>query len=177
MKTITLIITLFCSLCILNAHSQTEKGTLMLGGGASTGIDFNDDYNVFHISLSPDIGYFFSDDLAIGAYLPLGLTSYEGYRGFNYGITPFFRYYFGQTSDIMFFVTGGFGIRGWSSKYNDTSSSSSGVIGNAGVGGTYFLNESIGIEAILGYTYSKWSESDANSDIDLGVGFQIYFGR
>ena len=91
MKTTTLLITLLCSLCILNAHSQTEKGTYMLGGGASTGIDINDGPNVFHIALSPDIGYFFSDDLAIGAYLPLGFTSYEGYRGFNYGITPFFR--------------------------------------------------------------------------------------
>ena len=177
MKTIVSISILICSICILNSYSQPDKGTYMLGGGASTGINFYNGYNSFNLSLYPDIGYFFSNNIAMGAYLPLAFNSYEAYRSFNYGITPFVRYYFGPPSEIMFFVTGAFGIRGVSSKYNNTSSSSSGVSGLAGVGGTYFLNESIGIEAMLGYTYSKWSESDPSSDIDLSIGFQIYFSR
>jgi hypothetical protein len=175
MKTTILIITLFCSICILNSYSQPEKGTYMLGGGASTSIDFYNGYNSFNISLYPDIGYFFSDNFAMGASLPLNVNIHEGYRNFGYGITPFFRYYFGPASDIMYFVTGAVGIRGLTSKYNDSSSSSSGVTGSAGAGGTYFLNRSIGLEVILGYTYSKWNESDASSDIDLSIGFQIYF--
>jgi hypothetical protein len=177
MKTTILIITFFCSACILNSYSQPEKGTYMLGGGASTGIDFYTDNNSFHISLYPDMGYFFTDNLAIGTYLPLSITLQENYRRFGYGLTPFFRYYFGPSSDIMYFVTGAFGISAYSTKYDDTSSSSSGVTAAGGAGGTYFLNESIGLEAILQYSYNKWEEADATSDITLSIGFQIFFNR
>lgn len=175
MKTTVLIVILIYCLCILGSYGQPEKGTYMLGGGASTGYTFTSGNNPFYMSLSPNLGYFFTNNLAIGASLPLSLYIQEDYTSLNYGFAPFFRYYFGQTSAIMYFFTGSFGISGYSSKYDDTSSSSSGIAGKAGVGGTYFLNESIGLEAILGYTYSKREESDATSNIALSLGFQIFF--
>jgi hypothetical protein len=175
MKTTILTVTLIFSLCILGSYGQPENGTYMLGGSAGTGYTLTSGSNSFNISLSPNLGYFFTDNLAIGASLPLSLYIQEDYTNLNYGFGPFFRYYFGQTSAIMYFVTGSFGISGYSIKYDDTSSSSSGITGKAGVGGTYFLNESIGLEAIFGYTYSKWEESDATSNIRLSLGFQIFF--
>jgi len=149
----------------------------MLGGGASTGLNFQSDNNSFSIAVSPDMGYFLSDNLAIGASLPLSLYTQSDYRNISYGLAPFIRYYFGQPSDFMFFVTGAFGIRGWSSKYDDTTNSSIAIAGSAGGGGTYFLNESIGLEIILGYTYDKIKDYDPTSIIALSAGFQIHFGK
>jgi quinol-cytochrome oxidoreductase complex cytochrome b subunit len=177
MKTTILIFISVCSLCILSSYGQPEKGTYMLGGSASTGYSITSGDNAFNISLAPNLGYFFSENLAIGASLPLSLYILKDYTNLNYGFAPFFRYYFGQSSAIMYFVTGSFGISGYSQKYDDTSSSSSSITGRAGFGGTYFLNESIGLEAIFGYTYNKWKESDATSNIGLSLGFQIYFGK
>ncbi len=175
MKTTILTVTLICFLCILDSYGQPEKGTYMLGGGASTDIEFYDGNKTFHIYLYPNLGYFFTDNLAIGTYLPLSLRLQKDYSNINYGITPFFRYYFGQTSPLMWFVTGSFGISGYSLKYDDSSSSSSAIIGKAGIGGTYFLNKSIGLETILEYTYNKPKENDATSNIGLGLGLQIFF--
>jgi hypothetical protein len=177
MKTKVLTTALLCSLVLLSSYGQTEKGTWMLGGGASTGLSFQTDNNSFSLAISPDIGYFMSDNLAIGANLPISFYSQENYRSIGYGITPFIRYYFGPPSEFMFFVTGAFGVSGWSSKYDDTTNSSSAITGSAGVGGTYFLNESIGLEIILGYTYDKTKDYDPSSNIALSAGFQIYFGR
>ena len=77
----------------------------------------------------------------------------------------------------MYFVTVNFGISGWSLKYEDTTDSGSSITAGAGVGGTYFLNESIGLEAILGYIYNKTKDYDPSSNIGLSLGFQIYFSR
>jgi outer membrane protein W len=180
MKTKVLTIALLGSLFLLSSlssYSQTEKGTWMLGGYASTGLTFESDNNSFGIIVSPGIGYFMSDNLAIGLGIPLLLSTEENYRYIAYGISPFIRYYFGTPSELMFFVTGSFGIDGWSSKYDDTTNSSSSITGKAGVGCTYFLNESIGLETILGYTYDKPKDYDPTSGISLSIGFQIYFSR
>ena len=177
MKKLILIVTLFCYLCVLDSFSQTEKGNYLLGGATRALIEFNNGSNTFYLWFTPNMGYFITDNLAIGASLPLSLQTQEGYRIISYGITPNLRYYFGSPSDIMIFVTGAFGIRGRSSKYNDDSSSSSGITGLAGIGGTYFLNESIGLEAILEYNFNKWDESDLTSSVVLSLGFQIYFSR
>jgi hypothetical protein len=177
MKTKVLTIALLSSLCLFGLYGQTEQGTWMLGGGASTGYHFQSDNNYFSIYLSPDMGYFLAENLVAGASIPLSLTIEEDYRSIGYGITPFIRYYFGPPSELMFFVTGSFGIDGWSSKYDDTTNSSTSITGNAGVGCTYFLNESIGLETILGYTYYKPKDYDPTSNISLSLGFQIYFSR
>ncbi|UCH13175.1 MAG: outer membrane beta-barrel protein [Bacteroidales bacterium] len=177
MKKLIFICVLFCSLCVLKAFNQTEKGNYLLGGGASASINFSNGSNTFYFALSPNMGYFIIDKLTIGASLPLSLFAREGNTTINYGITPNLRYYFGPPSDIMIFVTGAFGVKGSSTKFNDSSDSSSGIRGSAGIGGTYFLNESIGLEAILGYNFEKWAESDLNSAVVLSLGFQIYFSR
>jgi hypothetical protein len=177
MKTKVLTTALLCSLFLLSSYGQTEKGTWMLGGEASTDLSFQSNNNSFSVAISPGMGYFLADNLALGSGIPLLLITGENYRYIGYGITPFIRYYFGPPSEFMFFVTGAFGISGWSSKYDDTTNSSSAITGSAGVGGTYFLNESIGLEIILGYTYDKTKDYDPSSNIALSAGFQIYFGR
>jgi hypothetical protein len=180
MKTKVLTIALLCSLFLLSSlssYGQTEEGTWMLGGSASTGLYFQTDNNYFSLGISPSMGYFLADNLAAGASIPLSFLTEEDYRSIGYGITPFVRYYFGPPSEFMFFVTGSFGIQGWSNKYDDTTNSSSSITGRAGVGGSYFLNESIGLEIILGYSYSKTKDLDPTSNIALRLGFQIYFSR
>ena len=177
MRTKALTITLLFALCALSSYGQTEQGTWMLGGNASTDLTFESDNNSFGIIVSPGIGYFLSDNLAVGSGIPLILNTEENYRYIGYGISPFIRYYIGPPSAFMFFVTGSFGIDGWSMKYDDTTESGTKITGGAGVGCTYFLNESIGLEAILGYTYCKHKDYDPTSEISLSLGFRIYFSR
>ncbi len=176
MKTKALTIALLCSV-LLSSYGQTEKGTWMLGGGASTGMHFLADNNYFTISIHPAMGYFLADNLAAGASIPLSFLTEEDYRSISYGITPFIRYYFGPPSEFMFFIKGAFGIDGWSMIYDDTTESRTSITGSAGIGGTFFLNESIGLETILGYTYNKYTDYDPTSDISLSLGFRIYFSR
>ena len=175
MKKLILIYVLFCSLCVLNSHSQTEKGTYMLGGTGTTGFSFSEGHTSFRLYLTPGFGYFLSDNFVTGARIYLYLNTFEGHTYLNYGITPFARYYFGQGSKIRYFVTGAFGVEGSSSSNGDSSDTN--ITGNAGVGGVYFLNKSIGLETSLTYHYYRHDESYHSSLIMLSFGFQIYFSR
>ena len=78
MKTTVIIVTFIFSLCNLNSNSQPEQGTYMLGGNANTGYTFESGSNTFNISLAPNLGYFFTDNLAgcvgrvVGRYRAVG---------------------------------------------------------------------------------------------------------
>lgn len=177
MKKLILICVLFCSLCVLNSFSQTEKGTYLLGGGFSTSFIFYEGSNSLVVYLTPGIGYFLSNNFVLGGNLFTIFAVDEDSKVLTYDIAPFVRYYFGQGSKTKYFVTGALGLGG--STWFDDNSSGISITGNTGVGGVYFLNKSIGLETTLKYEYSKRdiSEPYSSSSIMLGFGFQIYFSR
>lgn len=160
-------------------HAQTKKGTLMLGGSAGLDYRFNKVEKAFYIDMSPDIGFFAADNIAIGARFRLGYFTAEDYYMFNYGIQPFIRYYFLKREKTAFFVPLDFGIVGayMKSKVSDHHDSYYSLGGDIGFGFVYFLNRSIGLETILNYEFYKYEDEPLESNLSLRVGFQIFFSR
>ena len=85
---------LFASLGILAGNAQTQRGNVMWGASVSNiGLDFQDGNTGFSMDLTPKIGYFIKDDLAIGPEIALGINTNSGSTSFTYGVGGFGRYF------------------------------------------------------------------------------------
>ena len=174
MKTKIIVSVLLCFMFLVKTYSQTESGTILLGGNAAIALNFGGG-TAFEIGVAPDIGYFVQDNLAIGARVPLALTTGDEYRMICYGIAPFVRYYFQEMDDMLVFVTANLGIDGVSTKIAGVSDSNTGFIGGAGIGVAHMLTNNIGIEGIFGYSFQKYQDVDLLSRKGIDAGFQIYY--
>ena len=149
-----------------------QKGNWIVGGSlGSLGYSFEGES--FNMSLNPRAGYFISDGLALGLGLVGAVaTAPHSDTEWGYGVAPFVRYYFpkGSSSTGRFFAHGDIGIAG--------SSLGSGATLQLGanVGYAHFITESVALEAMAGYNYSKATVSGSEKASGLGVslGFQIY---
>lgn len=195
-KLVTVIaLALICS----GAYAQFNKGRYLVGGNvgfaAYTGKTKTDNSTstTSHsttFNLSPDVGYFVIDNLAVGAGLSLRTSSTKGDGGDNskdtdtdFTLTPFARYYLDQG----IFFQGQVGFGSGSNKHkpngsNTTTTTKHGVFDwGLGVGYAYFLNDYVAIEPMVSYVsyannYKDPDFKTVNSGITLNVGFQIYLG-
>lgn len=139
------------------AQAQTEKGTWLLGGNmtfqATDGASF--------FNASPNIGYFFSNNLAAG--LEASFVSASGANIYAFG--PFIKPYFGKSEKGKFFGKGSFLLVG------GEGNSEAGF--GLGAGYALFLNRSVALE--FGANYNKLGEGSGT--FGLGVGFQIHFKK
>ena len=105
---------------VLALQGQTEKGNVLLGGDTKLDItsqkmDVTDNAirRSTFIELSPQIGFFVEDGLALGVELPISYSSNRlGNSKSSYtilAVSPFLRYYFGK-SNIKPYLHGGAGI-------------------------------------------------------------------
>jgi hypothetical protein len=183
---------LFCG-CV--AAAQIKKGTRM--ASATVGSVFanagKSDYsdavipgtytsndNSFGINLNPSLGWFISDNTAVGALLTLGYRHQKVFDEsggstfrkntadfFNFGIGGFARNYFSSQGNMkpfaqfsMSFGTGTSRNEGFFFSGNDKSSfdgkSSGDFFANAGLsaGFTKMLNPHTGLDFFLGYNFS-----------------------
>ncbi len=150
-----------------------QQGNWIVGGSlGSLGYSFEGES--FNVNLNPRAGYFVSDGLAVGLGADLGLATFSGDQDnlWSYGVAPFVRYYFGQGSSSTgrFFGQGEVGIAGYS------NGSGADLKFGIGAGYAHFITQSVALEAMLGYNYSKGTMASATAQSGLGVslGFQIY---
>ena len=177
----------------LTAKSQLNKGNWLVGGTGKF-YSYNDytsssTYNVegkyTEIAISPSVGYFVIDKLAFGlkpTFSSLkgkvtspggGITNIQ-----RYWIGPFGRYYFLEKEKPYNIVTdisyqfGLFNSGGQKGKLTNFS---------ALVGPVIYFNTSVGIEFLLGYSYTKEDIEAVNKIITKGfqiaVGFQIHLEK
>lgn len=158
------------------ADEAISKGNWLVGGSiASTSFNFSTD--TYNLLINPKAGFFAGENLAIGTELILGLTTFDGGTNFQYGITPFARYYYtqggGPTGRIFQEIA--FGIAGSSTKDNEEDEPVSLLIGIRG-GYAHFVARNVAIEGILGYTYTKADigSSTGGGGLGLSLGLQIY---
>jgi outer membrane autotransporter protein len=185
-----------------SANAQFEQGRILAGGNGSLSIvtDKNKTGNTTVVTgttvsfgLTPQFGYFIMDNLAVGAELQFGVSSFnpKDDNAFSKSssvstlIGPFARYYF----DPGVFVQGGFGLGSQSSKFTsgggtttDTKFVTSRV--NLGVGYALFLNDNVAVEPMISYQSRILREVDSDpvaKDVDNGVyisvGFQVYLSK
>ncbi|HVG16801.1 MAG TPA: outer membrane beta-barrel protein [Chitinophagaceae bacterium] len=169
------------------ASAQLQKGYYLIGGDLATAnIGFSDG-TPFNINISPKVAWFRSNNLAVGGFINLGLSTAKDLgTTVNYGIGPLARYYFGSStvsttgttsarSSGRWFVEGDFGIQG----INTSGGSSTTGLGiGIGPGLAYFVNENIALEALLKYNkVFGFGNDGGQSLLGINLGFQIYLPR
>ena len=169
------------------ANAQEEgtggfsKGNIFVSGGVAFGSEKTGDFKSSGIEFSPMVGYFVSDNIAVGARLSVGSSKDE--LGSNEDKTSFFgaevlgRYYWTPASQFSLFaeLAAGFG----SSKDEpqggpNTENKFFGV--NAGVGVNYFISNQFAIEAGwagLGYNTNDNGGNGAEETSSFGLAVDL----
>lgn len=163
---------LFSFFILVNyGFSQTEKGTLMLGGSAS--YQSVEDESI--LIINPNLGYFLANKFVLGIN-----GSYINSNGLSIlGLGPYVRGYFSPSERGSIFAQGGYNYIRLSG--NNNSNSENGF--SLGLGYAVFLNSSVALE--LSGNYVKYGFSESNNLLSLAdsgvlsfnVGFQIHFKK
>jgi hypothetical protein len=195
------------SIGLLNA--QTNQGRLILGlssdifslGYSTSKISSDTDgteqaSKSFNVNLSPNMGYFIIDNLAIGLGLGVGFMAYNNETGdFNsssisisLSAGPFIRYYFPFSKVLPFCELSG--SYGWSNmnisgtNLDDTRYNIGSLHYGGGIGLAVPIGERVMADVSLGYhlLLTKFSQEDENNDttktgtLGLNIGFVILLG-
>ena len=165
----------------------------------------NEGTRATQFNISPRVGYFVSDNFAIGIGMdytlneieePVDLsdpnTEYESEYDSDLLFGPFARYYVPVGADKAFFLQVNFGFGSSEDQIRigeDPQTVSNDVFAaSIGPGFTIYSTDAIGIEAILKY---NWARSNAQynfqgesnetttytNQLDFSIGFQVYFTR
>ena len=180
---------------LTTAKSQTEQGNFLLGLASNLALSDNgpnamsigysnaklkSDYGVggktdyWNIYLTPKVGWFIIDNLALGTELAAGYGNHDGASSSVIGIGPFLRYYL-STSNVKPLLEGSgvFGVQGF-----DKSSSIFYGFG-AGAGLAFMVGENAMIDMLLNYNGSILRTTAGNPDNErvvlTNVGMKIGF--
>lgn len=153
-----------------------NQGAWMLGGSVGfSSLKVKDaDASTTYLNISPNVGYYIIDDLAIGARINFLSESFDGESESNVGIGPFLRYY---VTDPIFLQIG-YDIEAAVLDWNIVFAGEGSTL-HAAVGYSWFLNSGVAIEPSL---YLNLYSGDGDFDADytrfgLNVGVQAFAGR
>lgn len=171
----------FCMLLLMmnvKTNAQIQSGNVMVGADIARFDLSLDKGGNFSFLINPKAAWFVRDNLAIGAYLKVGLaTAKDAGTSVSYGIGPLARYYFSDDNLTLlrhsrFFVEGTVGIEGDNPAVGDNTN---GLGLGIGPGWTYFITPNIGLEALLKYNgIIGFGSRPTSNDLGFGLGFQIY---
>ena len=162
-------------------QTNIRKGDLMMGGNASFSYLKYGNYKETSLGLSPDVGYFAIDNLALGVRASLTHSKTEqsftpDLRRTYYNLTPFVRYYFlPATQKLNLFADAGFGFGQYRSEVANSESKDNFTELDISAGPAIFLTPSTALEFTVGYVSMKYKNNDDRyNTLRLGVGFQIH---
>lgn len=89
-----LMLTAFAFLFLTQGRAQIQQGNVMVGGSiANLQLGLNEGGN-FSFQIDPKAAWFIRNNIALGAYVNLGLATAKGAgTSVNYGVGPLARYY------------------------------------------------------------------------------------
>lgn len=207
MKKITFLLAIIFTFSTVLLTAQTEKGKIFLQGSSDldlylgksktkTGGTTNENYKYIDVSFRPMAGYTIINNLPIGAFLSVDLykntypdDSYD--KGTSLVIGPFARYYFLDLGNFKPLAEVAIGVGVDNSKYKNDYSN--GEVKNnsfymdswAGVGGTYFITDNVGIDGTVGYEYESYKHKAEDNPASRGTttdytylygSFYVYIG-
>ncbi|WP_394666910.1 OmpW family outer membrane protein [uncultured Chryseobacterium sp.] len=186
------------------SNAQMTKGDWVISG--NTGIGFNnmetktkvngqsfDGPKVSSFSVTPSVGYFVIDKLAVG--IDLGFTSVTTKDSgdkttiSNFSVMPTATYYFANSSKFVPFLGAGIGYATGKSKYTSTllgtttsnEVSTDGLAWKAKGGVTYMATQSLGINLGLGFdqfynkeTVAGYEYKTTTSTFGVNLGFSYF---
>lgn len=170
-----------------NLKAQTQEGNIMMGAQLVnvTGT-FQSGSSTFDMGISPQVGFFLSDNFALGGQVLLNLQTASHYTDFSYAVGPFARYYFNRLNgeDLQFskrssfFAEGDVYVQGENIKTNGNSTNTNGLGIGIGPGIAYFITPNIGLEALLKYNpVIGFGNSTTINKVSLNLGLQAYLSR
>jgi hypothetical protein len=179
LKNILLFTFLFIS---INCFSQLEKNTWLIGGMvnfSSTKYLTSNQYfqKITEADFNTGMANFVSDKLAGGLRGQLryriskdqDLTVNNEYTSFELG--PFIRYYFlEKEGKLNLLLDASYQFRLANISVNSNSINFMG-------GPVLFLNDIVGLEFIVGYSYQKYNSTNENHSIKLNIGLQLHLVR
>ncbi len=171
-KQITLPALAICTCLLISLNAQTEKGDWLVGGQlALSTVENNSQF-----LLNPNVGYFFANNLALGANVGLAFEKVgaTNFRSMNIG--PLARFYVGR-GEFRPFLNANANVASQRSKVGSASSTVNGFSWLAGVGLAWFVTDNAALETVIGYSSTKLEKNEATDGMALRVGFQVYFDR
>lgn len=167
---------LFIAACNLMNHlyAQTGKGGVLLGGTAGFQVQFTDPESTTNVELSPQLGFFIANNLAIGGALNFNFSKSGDSNASSFGIAPFGRYYFEGEKSSRLFVQAQVGYLSTKFDFFGDDETISGTQIGFGPGVAIFLNDHVAIEGLLAYNILGGDFS--TNDLGLRFGVQAYLG-
>lgn len=180
-------------LATTSAFAQISKGNVLAGGGATFTSSHHeiDNYALTNrpatatessLAVSLNGGYFLVDKLAVGLRLgvdrlteDISIYSYS-YENTTSQLGPFVRYYFLHKDKTVNL----FADASYSSKYAGIFKKDVSPLRGYTLlaGPAFFLNRAVALEFTLGYSHSKYKNSeDGNNTFLSGVGLQVHLGK
>jgi len=181
MKKIIPLVTIALVLFVSTVKSQVQRGNLLVGADiANFDLSLNSGGN-FNMRIDPELAFFIRNNIAIGPYLNLGLSTAKGAgTDVSYGVGLLGRYYINDSTINLlkrgrFFLEANVGIEGYNPSVGDNTN---GLGLGAGPGYAYFITENIGLETLLKYNgIIGFGSEPTSSSLTLSFGFQIYLGK
>lgn len=183
MKTKILLLLTIAMLGCMVGQAQTEKGKWLVGASTSgLNLRISSINSSFSIQLNPEVGYFFTDNLAAGVRLGLGFGTasfndslYSRSVGIRAGF--FGRYYVPLTERLKLPIDLELGYGRSASILTGSSSSNGYGTSGAHTGLAIFLNDAISLDLLLGVdfvTFYNSFGSNTSGAIDGQFGFSLY---
>jgi hypothetical protein len=173
-KTTLFAVLFLCFSGVLSAQT-VGKAAWMLGGSAgfSSSKVKDADASTTFINITPNVAYFFMDDLAIGVRVNFTSTSYDGDSESNFGFGPYARYY--VTDPI--FIQAGIDFEDATLDLNSLFAGEGSTTIHAAVGYSWFLNNGVAIEPSLYINIYNGDEDIQDADLTrfgLNIGVQAF---
>lgn len=153
-------------------HAQTEKGDWMIGGTLA----FNTAKKSAVVNFDPQVGYFFVKNLVMGGQLTVDYAEQGSVHLTTLGVGPFVRYYFGESKARPFF-TGDMNYLATRFKTETTTTNNNAFGYFLGAGASFFINENVAVDGLLGYRHSKYKNEDGTGGLSFRVGFQVFLSH
>lgn len=178
MKKFTFLTVLALALSTTALKAQIQKGNVMVGANfANFDLGLNG-AKPFSIDITPKAAWFIQDNVALGAYVNLGIKTAKGANTTTtYGLGGLGRYYTGADVEVLrhgrFFAEANAGIGGVN--VSDGGGHTNGIDLGVGPGFAYFITPNIGLETLLKYKgVFGFGNAVNTSNLNLSFGLQIY---
>jgi hypothetical protein len=167
---------------VVVANAQIQRGNVMVGANLTDLKLTLSNGGSFKVDINPKAAWFITDNTALGAYLNFSLETVK-HAGTNtsYGIGALVRQYMNGNSvpavrHTRLFFEGNIGIEGTNLNPTGGNKTSTNGLGlGIGPGLAYFITPNIGLEGLVKYNgIVGFGTTATTSEINLGVGFQIY---
>ncbi len=177
MKKFTIVLLAAVIALNFSAKAQIQRGNVLVGADL-TDISFNlSTPHIFSLGINPKAAWFVEDGLAVGAYLKFGVTTGTGVTTWNYGAGGLARFYSGSGTGTIrhsrWFTEGSLGFGGLD--VSNGGGNTNGVNIAFGPGYTYFITQSLGLEALIKYNgLIGFGSTPYQNNLSLNIGFQVY---